>query len=86
MAEAQCLYGVGRIFTTSSARLTFTGKQRGGDKMKASVLQENLLAALSTAQKVVPSRNRFPILENVLIKDEGGRLVIGATDLGTTIS
>lgn len=51
--------------------------------MKASVLQENLTRALDSATIAVDSKSRLPILGNVSIATNGGRLEIAATDLET---
>ncbi len=54
--------------------------------MKLSVLQENLAQGLSTVSRAVSHRSSLPILSNVLISAEDGRLRLSATDreLGIT--
>ena len=54
--------------------------------MKVSVLQENLAHGLSVVSRAVSPRSTYPILANVLISAEDGRLRLSATDreLGIT--
>lgn len=54
--------------------------------MKVSVLQENLAQGLNTVSRAVSPRSTYPILANVLISAEDGRLKLSATDreLGIT--
>jgi len=54
--------------------------------MKLSVLQENLAQGLSIVSRAVSPRSTYPILANVLISAEDGRLRLSATDreLGIT--
>jgi DNA polymerase-3 subunit beta len=54
--------------------------------MKLSVLQENLAHGLSIVSRAVSARSTYPILANVLISAEDGRLRLSATDreLGIT--
>lgn len=49
--------------------------------MKLEVTKENLNKALSAVSRVASSRGTLPILNNVLIKAEGNRLSISATNL-----
>ena len=49
--------------------------------MKVVVTQENLNKGLSAVSRVVGSRVSLPILSNILLQTEGGRLKISATDL-----
>jgi DNA polymerase-3 subunit beta len=49
--------------------------------MELSVTQENLAKALSVAGRVASSRAGLPILNNVLLRTEGNRLLIAATNL-----
>ncbi|MBW3537864.1 DNA polymerase III subunit beta [Candidatus Parcubacteria bacterium] len=49
--------------------------------MKLSVTQENLTRALGVAGRVVSSRSSLPVLSNVLLSTEGGRLKLAATNL-----
>ncbi len=49
--------------------------------MKVTVTQENLNKALSIVSRVVGSRTSLPVLGNVLLQTEAGRLRLSATDL-----
>ncbi len=53
--------------------------------MKFSCLQENLSKGLQVVSKAVPTKGPLPILSNILISAEQGRLKLVATDLETTI-
>lgn len=52
--------------------------------MIASILQENLLRSLNKAGRIVPIKPQLPIIQNVLITTDTGRLKIVATNLETT--
>jgi DNA polymerase III subunit beta len=52
--------------------------------MKVSVLQEQFKVALAKVVKTVNTKAYQPILENVYLKAEEGRLMIGVTDLEKT--
>jgi DNA polymerase-3 subunit beta len=54
--------------------------------MKVSCLQENLARGLSTVAHAVPSRSTLPVLGNILLASDHGRLRLSATnlDLGIT--
>lgn len=52
--------------------------------MNITILQENLLRALSRASRVVPIKPQLPIVANVLLQTHEGRLKITATNLETT--
>lgn len=54
--------------------------------MKISVLQEDLLWAISLAARFVSTKPQLPILANILLKTEEGKLKISATNLETGIS
>lgn len=54
--------------------------------MKIQVTQENLTKALSSVARVANTRNALPILANVLIKTEGTRLSLSATNLDIAIT
>lgn len=54
--------------------------------MKLKVTQENLNKALGLVARVASSRGTLPILSNVLLKIEGNRLGISATNLDIAIS
>ena len=49
--------------------------------MKVTVLQENLTRGLSTVSKAVSPRSTLPVLANVLIASDEGRLRLSATNL-----
>lgn len=49
-------------------------------------LQENLEKGLGIVSKAVPAKSSLPILSNVLISTENGRLKLAASNLETTIS
>ncbi len=54
--------------------------------MKLKVTQENLNKALGLVARVASSRGTLPILSNVLLKIEGNRLGVSATNLDIAIS
>lgn len=54
--------------------------------MKLKVTQENLNKALSLVARVASTRGTLPILSNVLLKIEGNRLHVSATNLDIAIS
>ncbi len=49
--------------------------------MKATVLQENLARGLSVVSRAVSSRSTLPVLSNILIATDEGRLRLSATNL-----
>lgn len=49
--------------------------------MKVSVTQENFARALSTIGRVASGRTELPILSNILLRTDGGRLLVAATNL-----
>jgi DNA polymerase-3 subunit beta len=49
--------------------------------MKVTVLQENLVRGLSTVSRAVSPRSTLPVLSNVLIASDEGRLRLSATNL-----
>lgn len=49
--------------------------------MKVTVLQENLARGLGTVSRAVSPRSTLPVLGNVLIATDGGRLRLSATNL-----
>jgi len=49
--------------------------------MKVTVLQENLARGLSTVSKAVSPRSTLPVLANILIASDEGRLRLSATNL-----
>ncbi|MEK7595261.1 MAG: DNA polymerase III subunit beta [Patescibacteria group bacterium] len=54
--------------------------------MKFTCLQENLSRALTTVSKAVSNKGPMPVLSNVLLSTEGGRLKLSATNLETSIT
>lgn len=54
--------------------------------MKLSIAKEQILQGLQAVQNVVGSRTTLPILSNVLLRAEGNRLDLTATDLDVTVS
>lgn len=54
--------------------------------MLISILQENLLKALIRTSRIVPAKPQLPIVQNVLLSSDDGRLRITATNLETTES
>jgi DNA polymerase-3 subunit beta len=53
--------------------------------MNLTIAKEQLLSGLQAVQNVVSTRTTLPILSNVLLKAEGNRLELTATDLDVTI-
>lgn len=49
--------------------------------MELTVTQENLSKALGTASRVASSKTQLPILSNILLRTDGHRLMIAATNL-----
>lgn len=54
--------------------------------MKVSCLQENLAKGLSIVGRAVGSRTTLPVLSNILLATDNGRLKMTATNLETTIT
>lgn len=54
--------------------------------MKFSCLQENLNKGLQVVTRAVPAKGSLPILSNVLISTEDGRIKLAATNLETAIT
>lgn len=54
--------------------------------MKFTCLQENLAKGLQIVSKAIPTKSALPILSNVLLSAEGGRLKLTATNLETYIT
>ncbi|TMB78939.1 MAG: DNA polymerase III subunit beta, partial [Chloroflexi bacterium] len=54
--------------------------------MKVTCLQENLARGLQTAGRAVSTRGSLPILGNVLLRTENGRLKLTATNLEVGIN
>ncbi len=49
--------------------------------MELSVTQENLSKALSAASRVASTKTQLPILSNILLRTDGSRLLVAATNL-----
>ena len=49
--------------------------------MKVSVLQENLARGIAIVNRAVATRSTLPVLGNILLATEGGRLKLAATNL-----
>ena len=49
--------------------------------MEFSIKRETLLKSLNLAQGIIEKKNTLPILSNVLLKAEGNKLIVVATDL-----
>jgi len=54
--------------------------------VKLSCLQENLARGISTVSRVVSTRAVLPVLSNILLVTDEGRLKLSATDLSTSIT
>ena len=54
--------------------------------MKLSCLQENLVKGISIVSRVVSTRAVLPVLSNILMATDEGRLKLAATDLSTSIT
>jgi DNA polymerase-3 subunit beta len=54
--------------------------------MKFTIGKEQMLAGLQAVQNIVGARTTLPILSNVLLRGEGQRLELTATDLDVTVS
>jgi DNA polymerase III subunit beta len=54
--------------------------------MNLTIAKDQLLAGLQSVQNVVSTRTTLPILSNVLLRAEGTRLELTATDLDVTIT
>ena len=54
--------------------------------MKFTCLQENLVRGLSIVGRAVSVKNSLPVLSNVLIQTDSGRLKLSATNLETSIT
>ena len=54
--------------------------------MKLSLLQENLNNALTNVSRFVSSKNQLPILNNILLSTDNGRLKLSATNLELSIN
>jgi len=54
--------------------------------MKISVLQENLNTALTNVSRFISNKNQLPILNNLLLSTDNGRLKLSATNLELSIN
>src|SRR6266850_7043632 len=54
--------------------------------MNLTISKEQIMNGLQAVQNVVSTRTTLPILSNVLLKAESGRLELTATDLDVTIT
>jgi DNA polymerase-3 subunit beta len=54
--------------------------------MTVTILQENLLKALTRASRIVPVKPQLPVIANILLQTDEGRLKVTATNLETTES
>ncbi len=54
--------------------------------MKVSCLQENLHRGLQTVGKAVANKTTLPVLNNILLSTDGGRLKLSATNLEVSIT
>lgn len=54
--------------------------------MKLTITKEQLLAGLQAVQNIVSTRTTLPILSNVLLRGDGTRLELTATDLDVIVS
>jgi DNA polymerase-3 subunit beta len=54
--------------------------------MNLSISKEQLIHGLQSVQNIVSSRSTLPILSNVLLRAEGNKLELTATDLDVTVS
>src|SRR2546423_102909 len=54
--------------------------------MKISIKQKDLHALISRSQNIVEKRNTMPVLINVLLEAEGGKLRLFATNLEVSLT
>jgi DNA polymerase-3 subunit beta len=54
--------------------------------MKFTIQKDQMIAGLQAVQNIVGSRTTLPILSNVLLKGDDGRIEMTATDLDVTVS
>src|SRR6058998_864753 len=54
--------------------------------MKLTISKEQLINGLQAVQNIVSTRTTLPILSNVLLRADTGKLELTATDLDVTIS
>ena len=51
--------------------------------MELSVLQENFTKALNNASRIATSRTQLPILNNILLRTDGNRLLVACYEYGS---
>ena len=68
------------------SRPAFPSSDQAGMAMKVTVERAQLLKSLGHVHRVVERRNTIPILANVLIKAERGKLSMKATDLDLEVT
>src|SRR5438874_5534368 len=61
-------------------------QMQGFGPMRATVERSHLLKSLGHVHRVVERRNTIPILSNVLLRADGARLLLKATDLDVEIT
>src|SRR6185503_12468420 len=54
--------------------------------MNLTITKEQIISGLQAVQNVVSTRTTLPVLSNALLRAEGDRLELTATDLDVTIS
>ena len=54
--------------------------------MKLTIAKDQIIHGLQAVQNVVSTRTTLPILSNVLLRADGNRLELTATDLDVTIA
>src|SRR5215475_5429365 len=64
----------------------FSAPRYGDQTMKLTIERAAILKALAHVQSVVERRNTIPILSNVLITAQKGRLSLAATDMDLAIT
>src|SRR3989304_4034407 len=73
-------YGEFSLLVVYSTQLRIVQQERTAT-MKVSVLQENLARGLSVVSRAVSPRSTLPVLANVLVATDEGRLRLSATNL-----
>src|SRR5205823_630158 len=85
-AKATMLAGSGDIISSLSSEISIKQIAGEGSPMKVSCLQENLHKGLQTVSKAVANKTTLPVLNNILISTDGGRLKLTATNLEVGIT
>src|SRR5215831_8367974 len=68
-------------------RINFSSKEKDiKHSMNLTISKEQIINGLQSVQNVVSTRTTLPILSNVLLRAEGEKLELTATDLDVTIS